>query len=248
MWFTRQDSGFRGWFIVKKGNGTLYEDLLSSSFVATVRNPQDITGSIFEVTQSGKQGLYRFDVPTSFLATSGLGEYGVVVEVAAISPKVNDAMSEVLRINQNDIDSLTSSIWDEPNNLHFISGSTGDSLFSASVASVGDVSASVDVNSIVDGVWNASASPFNTIGTMGELQNLTATIDANLLIVSGAVGLISGCVDFIKDIEGGRWKIDTALNQMVFYKEDNVTEVARFDLFDAAGSPTSDSPFERTRS
>ena len=34
---------------------------------------------------------------------------------------------------------------------------------------------------------------------------------------------------------------------MIFFKEDNVTEVARFDLFDDAGNPTMDAVFERTR-
>jgi hypothetical protein len=539
MWFTRQDSGFRGWFIVKQGNGTLYVDLTDSVFTATVRDPQDLTGSTFPVTQSGKQGLYRFDINAPFLSASGLGEYGVVVEVNAAGPKVNDAMSEVFRVTQNDLDSITGSIagevwdelasshnvsgtmgylmnqseqilsstvggvaltsasitdivdgvwdeplaehgisgstgdyaqraayndivyfdsnvgttgtrfpqgtksfpinneadlrtvadkynftayavrglltltqshaqftfmgrgdgdtvdvngktvssarfsgltvsgtfqgggnyvidrgvlddvrnfrgfaietglkntiqlgsgptsfhqcyskapgqfetpaldidgqsgvtfnvraysggltvlsmsnannrgttefiagqlvidssnsdgelairgttqvtnngtgiatssiahlsrrtitdsvWNEPNDAHFISGSTGDSLYSGSVAAVGDisVSASVDVNSIVSGVWDAGASGFNTSGSMGYLMN--------------QVSIISGSVDLIRDMTAGRWKIDTALNQMIFYKEDNTTEVARFDLTDASGSPTSDSPYERTK-
>lgn len=50
---------------------------------------------------------------------------------------------------------------------------------------------------------------------------------------------------FIADVEGGRWKIVN--NQMIFYKDDNITEVARFDLFDAAGSPTDDAVMERKR-
>lgn len=52
-------------------------------------------------------------------------------------------------------------------------------------------------------------------------------------------------VNFIKGIEGGRWEITA--NQMVFYAEDNTTEVARFDLNDAAGNPTTTEPYERVR-
>lgn len=52
---------------------------------------------------------------------------------------------------------------------------------------------------------------------------------------------------FLQDIEGGRWKIDAAAKQMVFYKSDNVTEVARFDLFDQDGVPASVDVFERVR-
>ena len=54
-------------------------------------------------------------------------------------------------------------------------------------------------------------------------------------------------VQFIKDIEGGRWIIDSALNQMIFYKDDNITEIARFDLTDATGQPTNTNVFERVR-
>lgn len=43
----------------------------------------------------------------------------------------------------------------------------------------------------------------------------------------------------------GRWKIES--NQMIFYKEDNITEIARFDLLDSTGSPTMDSVFDRFR-
>lgn len=51
--------------------------------------------------------------------------------------------------------------------------------------------------------------------------------------------------DSIYDIEHGRWRI--VGDEMIFYKEDNVTEVARFDLYDENGLPTSDAVFERVR-
>ncbi len=54
-------------------------------------------------------------------------------------------------------------------------------------------------------------------------------------------------VEFIKDIEGGRWVIDSASNQMVFYKSDNVTEVATFGLSGSSGLPTVDQVFRRNR-
>jgi len=52
-------------------------------------------------------------------------------------------------------------------------------------------------------------------------------------------------VDFIKAIEGGRWRIID--NQMIFYGEDNVTEIARFNLFDAAEQPAETNVTERRR-
>lgn len=60
------------------------------------------------------------------------------------------------------------------------------------------------------------------------------------------VGQFVDDITFLKDIEGGRWKIEGV--QMIFYKSDNLTEVARFNLFDAAGNPTSAvEVFERKR-
>lgn len=66
-------------------------------------------------------------------------------------------------------------------------------------------------------------------------------------LVTGSVNSIALNVQFLKDMEGGRWKIDTSVNQMIFYKPDNTTEVARFDLFDTSGSPSSDQVSERRR-
>lgn len=52
-------------------------------------------------------------------------------------------------------------------------------------------------------------------------------------------------VEQLYDIQYGRWKIVN--NTMVFYKEDNVTVVATFNLFDENGSPTMDAVFDRRR-
>lgn len=73
----------------------------------------------------------------------------------------------------------------------------------------------------------------NIRGGAGTIQ----TILTNLLDVSSGV-------TFIKDIEGGRWKIIN--NQMIFYKADNSTEVARFNLFRNDVAVT-DEPDERQR-
>lgn len=52
-------------------------------------------------------------------------------------------------------------------------------------------------------------------------------------------------IEFIRDIEGGRWRIND--NQMIFYKEDNVTEIARFNLYSADGQPAEVDVFQRRR-
>jgi len=59
------------------------------------------------------------------------------------------------------------------------------------------------------------------------------------------VQAIKNDVDFIKNIEGGKWKIIN--DQMIFYASDNETEVARFNLFDEAGNPSMINVFSRER-
>jgi hypothetical protein len=54
-------------------------------------------------------------------------------------------------------------------------------------------------------------------------------------------------LDFIENMEGGRWLIDEDNDQMIFYGSDNVTEVARFNLKDQDGAASVLNVFERTR-
>lgn len=56
---------------------------------------------------------------------------------------------------------------------------------------------------------------------------------------------ILDALTFLKDIEGGKWQIIN--NQMIFFKSDNVTEVARFNLYDKVGSPSEINVVMRTR-
>ena len=59
------------------------------------------------------------------------------------------------------------------------------------------------------------------------------------------VNSVTGSITLMRDLAEGRWKI--VGNQMLFYKSDNATLVATFNLFDSAGNPTMDAVFERTR-
>jgi len=56
---------------------------------------------------------------------------------------------------------------------------------------------------------------------------------------------MSGTIGLLYDSQYGRWKIEQ--NRMRFFKEDNVTLVAEFDLFDDNGVPSMDAVFERRR-
>ena len=48
-------------------------------------------------------------------------------------------------------------------------------------------------------------------------------------------------------IHTGRWEVDENTNQMIFYQDDNVTEMGRFDLKNEDGEPSVASVFKRIR-
>ncbi len=104
MFFTKQADGFRAWFtIVEKG--VPVPGISSSAFTISVRDPADSVTNSPSVTESGIGGLYYFDIPSAFITTNGIGSYAVLVEVdSTVQPKVTDAMSEVLRVSQVDVD------------------------------------------------------------------------------------------------------------------------------------------------
>jgi hypothetical protein len=58
-------------------------------------------------------------------------------------------------------------------------------------------------------------------------------------------GFSNSASELIKQIESGRWKIVN--KQMIFYKEDGVTELLKFNLFDKAGVPAEENVYERRR-
>ena len=81
----------------------------------------------------------------------------------------------------------------------------------------------------------------------GDISTVpTATQTATAVWGNSSATTLLSDVDFLKSIEGGRW--DLVGDQMIFYTDDNVTEVARFDMFDSAGNPTTTGDiFKRTR-
>lgn len=76
-------------------------------------------------------------------------------------------------------------------------------------------------------------SDVNLFGnTLGSVNNLgTNTYDESNM---------ASAVTFIKEIEGGRWKLDSTTNQIIFYEEDNTTEIARFNTFNGVTPAVTD--------
>ena len=110
MWWAKTAVGFRGWFLVETNGGSLRTGLVAGDFTVTVVNPSDTAGTAPVVSESStKGGLYFFDVPTAFLTTNGIGEYGVVIEIDTFAgpsnaPNVRGTASHVLRVSLADLE------------------------------------------------------------------------------------------------------------------------------------------------
>jgi hypothetical protein len=68
-----------------------------------------------------------------------------------------------------------------------------------------------------------------------------------LKTLSDALDTLQTDVTFLKDVAGGRWKVNTSTNQLELYKSDNTTPVATFDLKDKDGNAAATDITERTR-
>jgi len=73
------------------------------------------------------------------------------------------------------------------------------------------------------------ATAVETGGKLEDVEDAVSTANANILDLLSDLG-------FVKDIEGGKWEIDG--DEMIFYRADNLTEVARFTITrDTDGNP-----------
>ena len=88
-----------------------------------------------------------------------------------------------------------------------------------------------------------------------SLSGLITTVNTNLdtTITSRASGAnlasMQSDVTLLRNWNEGKWVIVTSgpdVNKLVFYKPDGVTVIAKFNLFDANGNPTTINPFTRT--
>ena len=118
---------------------------------------------------------------------------------------------------------------------------------------------------IVDG---AAVSEIASTGTFKYLLDIVVTEKTEFLLITSdgvtdkrgklvlggypdelkdKLVLIGDDVAFIKEIEGGRWKIDTTLKQMIFYNEAGTVEIAKFQLYDGSHVPSYTNVIERER-
>lgn len=90
-------------------------------------------------------------------------------------------------------------------------------------------------------VWDSGGGSPSYATEQFNIEENNPSVDDIKTIVTNTAAR----VEQLYDIQYGRWKIVN--NTMVFYKEDNVTVVATFNLFDENDNPTMDAVFDRRR-
>lgn len=93
-------------------------------------------------------------------------------------------------------------------------------------------------------LWDCPATGSLSASFAAEQQNVQAN-DPKVADTWNMVSSVTGSIQGLYDVAFGRWKIDKVANTMTFYRTDNVTVVAVFNLLDDTGSPTFDGVFER---
>ena len=101
------------------------------------------------------------------------------------------------------------------------------------------------VGEVLNGVGIYSASMYFTDTFSGSV--LWDTGESTPRYASEDYNGIENKIDLTKSLTSGRWTIDNSLKEMIFYKDDNTTEIARYELFDESGSPSVSSVFDRKK-
>lgn len=114
-----------------------------------------------------------------------------------------------------------------------------------------EANATTNTNSIITEV-DANETKIDLLATEANAttnkNDIITEVNANetkIDTLTTTVGTINTNMDFVNNIEGGKWEITS--NQMIFYKSDNATEVARFNLYDVNGNPAETNVYKRER-
>lgn len=230
MYFTKSTSNFRGWFHLE-ADGLIRSGAVANDFIVTIVTANDLGSYIPFVTESvQKPGLYYFDIPTSFLIASGYGHYGISIQTIIDEfPTLATCQSHVLHVRQNDLDTLSSSLWSTPAANFNVTGTMGwlenrttnIDVAVSSRAVAGDAMSltSAALAQIISGVWTISGSNFTTSGSTGWINN-------KLLRISSSI-------EDIRNVEFGRWLITGS--QQIMYNNAGI-ELVRFNLLKSDGS------------
>ncbi len=106
IWKALTTAGVRVFFGAAQ-NGVLRTGLLASDFTALLLEPGDTASTAITISESTqKPGLYYGDLPSSFLADHGSGQYGFLVGINATGPTLNAQELYSIEVNQQAINNV----------------------------------------------------------------------------------------------------------------------------------------------
>jgi len=181
MWFTKQSTGYRGWFRVVDDTGALRTGLVAGDFTVTIVDPADAANNSPSVSESAqKTGIYYFDILSAFFVANGNGEYTVSVEVDTFAgpsgfPNVRDAFSTSLQVYDEDFDSIVDDV---------ITAGFQDAVW-------------IDRSSGVAGITGDIGAPWNPVDNLADAVLIAAARNLRKYKVKGAIILQSPHVGWI---------------------------------------------------
>lgn len=128
-------------------------------------------------------------------------------------------------------------------------GTIGKAIGDASVGGIAVID-DADIHSALDSYTNKNdyKADISTLATKTDIESLdipTVSSITTAVWSHSKADQISTDVKFVRDIEGGKWEITN--NQMIFYAEDNITEIARFNLYNENGVLSNTNIFSRIK-
>lgn len=145
---------------------------------------------------------------------------------------------------QTDPNQVATAVWDRLLSAHENAGSAGKALSDT-------LDKSQKIADIPGDTWDQALIDHSDAGSTGKhLSDLASPPSADAIATAVwaknlSSGKVSDLLEFLYHVESGRWKIDTATKELVIYKKDNTTEVARFSLKGSTGAANATNPFER---
>jgi hypothetical protein len=107
IWKALLSSGVRAYFKVISGTGDLAAGIDPADFTVFIINPQDSAKQSLTAVESSQQsGVYYVDIPSAFLGTHGVGQYGLSIGVHQMAPPINDEVLESVEVTSTDFDDL----------------------------------------------------------------------------------------------------------------------------------------------
>jgi len=98
---------------------------------------------------------------------------------------------------------------------------------------------------------DANNDPMNVIESSTNVTVIVAQSTSPSIVYSDDVwtelekNALINTVNTIEQVSCGKWQIVS--NQMIFYEDDNLTEIMRFNLFNSLGQPAMRNVFKRVR-